>query len=267
MARRTDSFRSPAKVARRLRVLPAAVRALSSWPRFVVNYAVGRVPARPYRFRTGARLKVTRGVEHLPVIEVFLRRDYGTVGDGWTVLDLGASVGVFALYATSAAAGVRVVAYEPSPAAFATLLENRALNAKAWEVVNAAVGGDPGRRTLSVAVAGVHFPHLADGAQPEEAVEVACTTLAAALADHGLSVVDLLKADIEGAEYETFYRTHPETFARILRVRMEAHDLDDDTRNAAALGRFLEERGYRVTRLEPSGERIHNLWAERPVAA
>jgi len=110
------SVRSPRKVVRRLRILPLARREVRSWPRFMAGYALGVVPRRPYAFRNGVRLRIGRGVDHVPIIETFLRRDYGAVRAGATVLDLGSSTGVFAVYAAATAPGARIVAYEPCPA-------------------------------------------------------------------------------------------------------------------------------------------------------
>ena len=62
-------------------------------------------------------LKIGRGVDHVPIIEVVLRRDYGTVPDGATILDIGASTGVFSVYAAVESPHIRLVAFEPMPRA------------------------------------------------------------------------------------------------------------------------------------------------------
>jgi hypothetical protein len=42
---------------------------------------------------------------------------------------------------------------------------------------------------------------------------------------------------------------------------MEAHDLDGDRRNAAALRRFLSQAGYRIKRSSSSPGGVVLLWA------
>ena len=43
------------------------------------NYALGLVPERPTRSATARALQIGRGVDHVPIIEIFLREDYGAV--------------------------------------------------------------------------------------------------------------------------------------------------------------------------------------------
>ena len=250
-----SSVRSPRKVARRLGVLPLARRELRSWPRFVVAYALGLVPRRPYAFRNGARLRIGRGVDHVPIIEVFLRRDYGVVPAEATVLDLGASTGVFAVYAAATAPAARIVAYEPMPSAYALLVENVALNGVSVDCHNAAVAGIRGDKELYVDGEGLFFPSVIAPVSGGVSMTVPAVTLADIMEREGLDVIDLLKLDIEGAEYEVLYDTPPEYLARISEIRMEAHELDDERRNIAALRTFLGQAGYRITReqREPAG--------------
>lgn len=255
------SIRSPRRVARRLRVLPLAQRELRSWPRFMAAYALGFVPRRPYRFRSGAQLRIGRGVDHVPIIEVFLRRDYGTIPAGATVLDLGASTGVFAVYAAASAPGTRIVAYEPMPSAYALLVENVERNGANVDCRNAAVAATSGETRLYIRGEGLYFPSVIPPPSGADDLTVPGVTLADIMDRDGLDAVDLLKLDIEGGEYDVLYGAPPECLARIAEIRMEAHDLDEDRRNTAALKRFLVEAGYRVTRerREPGG--VVSLWA------
>jgi len=112
------SVRSPGKLARRLRLLPLVARDVENWPAFMYHYALGFVPTRAYEFRNGARLKIGRGVDHVPIIEIFLRRDYGTPPDDAVIVDLGANIGVFSIYATATARNARVYAYPPSTSCY-----------------------------------------------------------------------------------------------------------------------------------------------------
>ena len=261
-----SSFRSPRKVLRRLKVLPAARRELRNWPRFVAGYALGIVPRTPYEFRNGARMRIGRGVDHVPIIEVVLRRDYGTVPDGAVILDVGASTGVFSLYAAASAPRSRLIALEPMPSAYALLRDNVRLNGFEGrvEVHHAAVAAETGEIELFIEADGLFFPSvLAPGATNAKSVRVPSVTLAEALERHAPDGVDLLKLDIEGAEYDVLYGASPETLSRIGEIRMEAHDLDDGERSVAALRRFLAQVGFTLVhdRQDPGG--VATLWATR----
>jgi FkbM family methyltransferase len=262
-----SSFRSPAKVARRLKLLPEAMRHVRNWPSFMLNYALGLVPKTPYRFRNGAKLKIGRGVDHVPVIEIFFREDYGEMPNDAVIVDLGASVGVFSVYAAATARNVRVFAYEPMPASYRLAEENIRLNGRETAITcfNYAVGGESGERELFVAGTDFFFPTLLgpDGNGAADHITVHCTTLEEILTSNGLDRVDLLKMDIEGAEYEFLYGAPDRCFDVIREIRMEYHDLDPGKRNIGSLKQFLEERGFTITRQQAVSATNGNLWARR----
>jgi FkbM family methyltransferase len=260
------SFRSPRKIARRLKLMPVARRHLHNWPSFLWHYALGLVPRKPYRFRNGAKLKIGRGVDHVPVIEIFFRKDYGDMPDGAVIVDLGASVGVFSVYAAATAHDVRLFAYEPMPASYELVRENIRLNAKenVIRAFNYAVGGQARDRDLYVAGTDFFFPTLlGSGGGQAERISVHCTTLAEIMESNQLERIDLLKMDIEGAEYEFFYNAPSRCFLRIAEIRMEYHDLDEDTRNVESLKRFLEGHGFTVTHQQAVNPTNGNLWVRR----
>jgi FkbM family methyltransferase len=241
------------------------VRELRSWRRFTFNYALGLVPRSPYRFRNGAVLKIARGVEHAPIVEVFIRKEYGAPSGAATIVDLGASVGVFSVYAAVLAPCSTVYAYEPSPEAFRLLNENVRLNGLSNRVrtFDLAVGGATGRRVLHTGGEGLFFPTTVARGPSTAQVDVACTTLAEILASNDLRRVDLLKLDVEGAEYELLRAAPDEFLERIAEIRMETHDLDAADRNTPALTSFLRDRGFAIVRDTSSGRGVHTVWALR----
>jgi len=242
-------------------------RKLKSWPSFMYNYALGFVPRVAYRFRNGARLRIGRGVDHVPIIEIFLRQDYGAIPDGAVILDLGANIGVFSIYAATTARKVRLYAYEPMPDFFQLMQENVRLNGldDAVKCFNLAVAADAADRELFVAGTDFFFPTLVPPKSEQAATraQVHCTTLANILDANALAHVDLLKMDTEGAEYEIFYRTPPSYFDRIREIRMEYHNLDADQRNVQSLKQFLITQRYRITHEQANTPTNGNLWAKK----
>lgn len=261
------SFRSPAKVARRLKLTPLAARRIASWPRFMYSYTLGLVPSTPYAFRNRARLKIGRGVDHVPIIEIFLREEYGAVADGAVILDLGANIGVFSIYAATTARDVTIYAYEPMPDFFRLMEENVCLNGieAAVKCFNSAVAGDANDRELYVEGTEFFFPTLLQPDDPRatRTVRVPCTTLVEILDSNNLPRVDLVKMDCEGAEYEILYNTPLSYFDRIGEIRMEYHNLDRGRSNVDALAAFLMERGYDIVRSRPTSPTNGNLWARK----
>jgi FkbM family methyltransferase len=261
-------FRSPAKIARRLKLTPLAARKVASWPRFMCNYALGLVPDTPYEFRNHALLKIGRGVDHVPIIEIFLREDYGAVADGAIILDLGASIGAFSVYAAMSARDVTVYAYEPMTDFYRLMQENVLINRLNGTVkcFNLAVAADAQSRALFVAGRDIFFPTFV--APPDDQankVDVMCTTLADICDSNGLERVDLLKMDCEGAEYEILYSTPAAYFDRIREIRMEYHNLSGEGRNVDALATFLRGMGYAImlSQAASAQQASGNLWARK----
>ena len=259
-------FRSPAKIARRLGLLPRVARVVKNWPAFMRHYALGTVPARPYEFRNGARLKIGRGVDHVPIIEIFVRRDYGQPADDAVVVDLGANIGVFAIYAAVTARNARVHAYEPLLSFYRLMLENVRLNGCAESITghNCAVAGEALGRELYLDGPDLFFPRLvATGGESSAArMPVRCTTLEELMAAPELARVDLLKIDVEGAEYEVLYGAQA-CLERVREIRMEYHATDLAGHEVDTLKRFLTGRGYQITHQRATSPTHGNLWAAR----
>lgn len=263
---RTASVRSPAKIARRLKLWPLAARLVENWPAFMYHYALGSVPAGAYAFRNGARIKIGRGVDHAPIVEVFLRQDYGRPPDDAVIVDLGASIGVYAIYAAVTARNARVYAYEPMRSFYELMQENVRLNGRVDTITcfNCAVAGTAAERDLFHGGPGLFFPTLIVPERGATAgrTPVPCTTLDDVLASNGLSGVDLLKIDIEGAEYEVLYGAQA-CLERIREIRMEYHTVDGVGHDVESLKQFLTRRGYRITRERANTMTNGTLWATR----
>jgi FkbM family methyltransferase len=218
-------------------------------------------------FRNGAQLMITRGVDHVPILEIFLHEDYGIIPDGSIVLDLGAHIGVFSIYATTTARNVVVYAYEPYPDSCTALRENVRLNRRDETVhcFDAAVGPETGTRDLYLGGGQFFFPTLVRETNGDnlEHMEVPCTTLLEIMESNHLKNVDLLKMDCEGAEYEILYSTPLSHLERITEIRMEYHNLDSDERHVDGLKRFFTRNGFTVTHLKPGSGTNGTLWAKR----
>jgi FkbM family methyltransferase len=267
----TENFRSPRKIARRLKYLPLAIKKIRNWPAFISCYALGLIPKRPYQFRNGGQLVIARGIDHVPILEIFLNEDYGSLSDDAVVIDLGANIGVFTIYATSSARNVQIYAYEPFPGFFAVLEENVRLNRRDETVhcFNVAVASAAGTRDLYLNGGEFLFPTLvrATNDDSQEHMAIRCTTLAEIMESNHLEHVDLLKLDCEGAEYEILYPTPLAYLKRIAEIRMEYHNLDSHERHLDGLKRFFTRSGFIVTHLRPTSETNGTLWAERESAS
>jgi FkbM family methyltransferase len=120
------------------------------------------------------------------------------------VLDGGANIGMFARYALEAGAS-RVVCFEPSPATRLALARNLApyIEQDRVTVVSKALWNEKGRALFALAEgdAGSNQVVQSDGVRgAETGIDVELSTIDLEVADLGLSRVDFIKLDIEGAE-------------------------------------------------------------------
>jgi FkbM family methyltransferase len=219
-------------------------------------------------FRSGLQIEMAAGGYagfYVLFAEIFIDRCYRptrqfVVGNGWTVVDIGANVGFFTCQAATAAKRVRVVAVEPVSAYVKVLRQNVERNAlHNVNVLPVAVSCESGRKVgISVwytpsGEPKTHYPIPPNVRRETETVMgmTLAEIFEAALVDR----CDLLKIDIEGAEYELFEGTSPEIWSRIERVVMETHQVAGRTQRE--LVKALSDQGFetRVSR--------NLLWATR----
>lgn len=165
-----------------------------------------------------------------------------------TVIDIGANIGVFALWAATRAKNVRVKSYEPFPKNADFFVSNVASSKLTnIEFKATAVAGDAGSRTLRVDESWI-LHSLTEKESGEQGVEVDCVSLDMVFAD--IEKCDLLKLDCEGGEYEIFYAASLESLKKIGRIVCEFNVLDMETRNGDALSKFLLNNGFVVEEMK-----------------
>jgi FkbM family methyltransferase len=194
-----------------------------------------------------------RGVAHT-AIEV-AAGEYAAPGfeiqAGERVVDCGANVGAFAVWA--AAAGAAVDAYEPHPLTF-EWLERNVAGLRVRCVRAAIVARSPPSGVVSLTVdPGADTHHSLGGAGP--AIDVPAVTLATAIGGG----CDLLKLDCEGAEFELIASTSDDSLRGARRIACEVHDWIGDP---APLEQRLRDLGFDVRR-EPKGQGLSLLFARR----
>lgn len=175
----------------------------------------------------GVRLRY-RPYDRCIIEEVWSHHAYSStpIKEGEVVVDIGAHIGAFALYASRRVGPAgRVIACEPSPDSLELLRENVARNASGRVTVfGCALADKAGTVTLYVGE-GVDGNPAADtlvasaGRRP---VAVEARTLDALLEGEKVERIDHLKIDVEGAELQVL-RGAALTLERARRVILEIH--------------------------------------------
>ncbi len=184
--------------------------------------------------------------------ETCLDRDYERLGtplqNHWTVLDIGAGLGDFSIYAANMHPQSRVIGFEPFPESFDLLKENLALNnVMNVTAVPVAVGKENGQTQLATTGAAVQHSTSMDSATTalDTLIDVETKTLQSLFDEYGIQTCDFLKLDCEGGEFDILLNCHEETLSRIHYIAMEYHNhVTDMTHHDLEV--FLKSKGFIV---------------------
>ncbi len=170
---------------------------------------------------------------------VFLRRDYGIINPGSIVIDIGANIGMFSLYAALSGAE-KVYAFEPSQEAFEILVENIKLNRLTGKIIpiNKAVSNQDNLRIKFPIVSSPY--NMMNGVinADQEFCEIETISVLSFIAENHINQVDLLKLDCEGAEFDILPSLDSKFLSKINDIRMEYHG------DPAKLITYLNQNNY-----------------------
>lgn len=168
-------------------------------------------------------------------------------GAAFTFVDIGANVGLCSLFVASRAPDARIIAIEPQPGILDRLRFNLAANSQVKvDVQPIAVADREGTVELLLDINDSGGTHIATAARHESctSVSVPCRPLTSVLCDAGITSIDALKIDVEGAEdvvLVPFFRdASPELFPELVLIE-DTHDFWQTDVFA-----LLERHGYTV---------------------
>ena len=226
------------------------IQVCRDWPKWFREYFSGINDGLGdcYRMRCGVNLYTRRNRSDFHMIDeiwAFRKYDYFgyRVNPGDVVLDIGANIGTFSVYAARVCGASRVLSFEPFPDNYKMLTRNVEQNhLNMVTCVNQAVAGNRGPRTLRLDSADSGSHSLVVGSS-EHNVQVECCTLEDVFQRFSLTKIDYLKMDCEGAEYEILENA-TSRIQQIGRISMETHTISD--RKAEDLERLLRKHHFDV---------------------
>jgi FkbM family methyltransferase len=199
-----------------------------------------------FRMRDGVRI-TCRLQDSGDWISVYLDRDYIPFPIAWgelrTILDIGATTGCFTAWAQRRSPQAHIVAVEPNPAVFGFLVQNLAANRTNALPMHVAVGARPGYGEVLDRSFSVLARVVETDVQLPTTVRIA--TLEDILDESGLGECDLMKIDIEGAEFDVLLSASAITLNRIKTILCEFHPVRG--RSVEDLVRLLTTSGFLVT--------------------
>lgn len=156
---------------------------------------------------------------------------------GLVIVDLGANIGLTALSLKARYPQARVVCVEPHPENAALLRHNLQCLGDSATILEAAVSATNGTIQLMLATEHYNASVVRAGA---EAVAVSALTMEEIMRCAGISTIDILKMDIEGAELSILER-RPAWLQKVRVLLAELHGPRQDEMQA-----WLREMGFQV---------------------
>lgn len=232
------------------------VKAVKNWRKVLSSKFSGK-PLNLIEFRNGAKLESPAEIDlQFLFQEVWVDQIYTPAGyeikDGDTILDIGANIGVFAIYAATRAKNTTILAFEPFPENARILAQNIANSGiNNVKVYPKAVAGTSKERILEVSDSWIkHSLSRLDSNKQGISIQ----TISFDRVMNAIEKCDLLKIDCEGSEYEIFYSASPESLAKVNKIVGEFHNRDQNTMNGTAICKFLETHNFRITNVEGLNE-------------
>lgn len=219
------------------------------------------------RLRNGCQFKVRSLMDVWIIKETCLDRDYESnatsIQDGWTIIDIGAGLGDFAISVAYEHPNCQVYAYEPFPESYRLLDKNIKLNS-IRNVIAApiAIGARSGEMTLFTTGAAVQHT-TTNTSSTAAAVTIQGLCLDDVFEVNALSVCDFLKMDCEGGEFDILLHASEATLKKIRNICLEYHDGATEFSHTDLVN-YLWQRGFQVeTFPNPVHSRLGFLYAHQ----
>ena len=165
------------------------------------------------------------------------------------VVDIGANVGVFSLFAARHAR--LVYALEPASSNFFRLVSSVS-HVKNVVPLNLACGAQDGRGVLDLSINPVSFSLLTSGSPgKQESVEV--VTLGTLFERFNITGCDFLKLDCEGSEFDIILDSDLSLWRRVSRIVMEYHDHLSERFSHRDLLQKLDKVGFHTIAYNANG--------------
>ena len=201
-------------------------------------------------FRNGIKCIIRNRSDTVVFLENFFLDSYDRV-EGFmikendTVIDIGAHIGYFTIYAAKKAKKGKVISFEPSKESFKVLKNNLKINnIQNVNIENIGVRNESGNSILYVdrdnEIGNSMFSN--DKNLIKENVQV--TSITEIIKKYNVKSIDLLKLDCEGAEYEIILKLPINILNKIKRISIEVHKIDNfDIKD---IEKFLLENNFQV---------------------
>lgn len=237
-------------ILKKLYVLMIAVKVIKNWYLYPIVYF--RLIKQKYvTFETRGHTKIklrVNSTDLMALTNVWLIKEYLSedfeINDGDIVIDIGAHIGLFALFAAQFNKKGKIFCFEPVIENYNLLLSNLELNnTRNIHPFNIAVTNKTSLVTI--------YLNEDDAAHSmiiptSRSTQVKTTTLQKIFSDNNIERCDFLKLDCEGSEYDIINSMSNEHFKKIKKIAMEYHIVDNNSKLLLDLINKLNNYYYKI---------------------
>lgn len=212
--------------------------------------------------KSGLQFRVRTAMDVWSVKETFIDEFYKIFGtaieNNWTIVDIGAGIGEFCIYAAHGYPNNKIYAFEPFDGSFALLQKNLQLNQieNVYPICNAINDSNEPMTIQRPTSQPLQFVTTASTDNQIDGNTIQSITLEQAWSFYNIDECNLLKLDCEGCEYAVLLNASDGILNSIQRIVMEYHD-NVAPFNHSDLVNFLTQKGFTV-HLQPNYVH-HNL--------
>jgi len=214
----------------KVRILVRSWKILKNWYLYpLVYFKLTKKDYVIFETRSGLKIKIRvnstdlMALTHVWIIQEYSGDDFPISNDD-VIIDVGAHIGLFALFASQFCKNGKIFCYEPIKENYKILIENIEMNqiqnifpnnlavTKETSRVKIFLNDDQSGHSMFI--------------QNKNFVEVDSKSLSDIFIDNGIKECDFLKLDCEGAEYEIVESISSDLFTKINKTAIEYHMVD-----------------------------------------
>ena len=214
----------------KVRILVRSWKILKNWYLYpLVYFKLTKKDYVIFETRSGLKIKIrVNSTDLMALTHVWMIQEYSDddfpINNDDVIIDVGAHIGLFALFASQFCKNGKIFCYEPIKENYKILIENIEMNqiqnifpnnlavTKETSRVKIFLNDDQSGHSMFI--------------QNKNFVEVDSKSLSDIFIDNGIKECDFLKLDCEGAEYEIIESLPSDLFTKINKTAIEYHMVD-----------------------------------------
>ncbi len=246
------------KIKSAINLFKPIVKNTKNWPILILNrLGILKNKILTYKFKNGLEVLIENAKGEYEssgmamIVDIFLVKTYTPKGINMknykTIIDIGANMGIFSIYASINSPNAKVDSFEPFKKHFSKLNKNiRLNNLKNIKTFNLAVSKNNLSKDFFISKTHTSAHSLIKNQNSSLKIKINCISLKEVFEKNKIKKCDFMKIDCEGREYDILYNAPRSIFNKIEKIIIEFDNIDNNIKNGNALKKFLGKKGFKV---------------------